>query len=272
MQNILLIGCGNMGKAMLKGWVAAGEYNISIVDPNVTIASLQADGVGANDDKISIYDSADQLQEGSYDIIIIAIKPQLFDAVLPDYNNKLAAGGMVISIAAGVNISSIDKYFTQAAIVRVMPNLPAMIGKGMNGMVANDAVACVQKETVQKLIEVTGGYIWLDTEDEIDRLTAVSGSGPGYIFHVIEVYIAAAQKLGFSYDESKELVLSTIIGTAEMALESNKTAGELREAVTSKNGTTEAGLKHIMADDAMKDIFEAATQAAYARAKELGES
>lgn len=255
----VMAGCGNMGGAMLESWLEKKVGDFTVVDP------------GRSDFPAAVTHHGDpsELGDARFDVVVLAVKPQIMDKVAPAYKDHLAEGGVVVSIAAGVSLDSINGWFPGAAAVRIMPNLPAQIGMGMNGLVANEAASQAHKDQIERLAKACGEALWVDDEDQLDRLTAVSGSGPGYVFHLIESYVAAAEKLGFSNEAASKLVHATMAGTVEMARRSDKGPDELRASVTSKNGTTEAGLNRLMADDEMFRRFEDTLKAAYDRAREL---
>lgn len=258
-MKILLIGCGKMGGAMLRRWTRSGEHSLTVADP------------GANDvpDGVEHVSKATDLAPGAFDVVIIAIKPQMIADVLPDYVPKLRDGGAFVSIAAGTSVASLAAVVGDVAIVRVMPNMGALVGMGVSGLYANDRCTPQQKRDIVALIDQTGTCIPLEREDQIDRLTAVSGSGPGYIFEILRSYVAATEALGFDPDTARKLVFDTVSGTVEAARQSDQSLEELRNSVTSRNGTTQAGLAELMRDDALDGMFDSTLQAAYARAIEL---
>ena len=258
-MNILLIGCGKMGGAMLRQWTRHGAHSFTVADP---AASDLPDGV-------THVSKATDLPSGAFDVVLIAIKPQMIANVLPDYAHALKDGGTFVSIAAGASVASLEKVVGDAAIVRVMPNMAALVGMGVSGLYANARCTTQQTRAITDLIDQTGTCIPVDSEDRIDRLTAVSGSGPGYIFEVLRSYVAAAEALGFDHDTARTLVFDTVSGTVEAARQSDLTLEELRNSVTSKNGTTQAGLTALTRDGALDDLFHSTLQAAYVRAGEL---
>ncbi len=258
-MNILLIGCGKMGGAMLRQWTSHGTHRFTVADPAATDLP----------DGVTHVSKATNLPSGAFDVVLIAIKPQIIADVLPDYAHALKPGGTYVSIAAGASVASLEKVVGDAAIVRVIPNMAALVGMGVSGLYANDRCTAQQTHEIAALIDQTGTCIPVDSEDRIDRLTAVSGSGPGYIFEVLRSYVAAAEALGFDHGTARTLVFDTVSGTVEAARQSDLTLEELRNSVTSKNGTTQAGLNALMRDGALDDLFHSTLQAAYVRAGEL---
>ena len=258
-MNILLIGCGKMGGAMLRQWIGGDGTQFTVADPSATDLPPAVTHVA----------KATDLPANSFDIVIIAIKPQLISTVLPDYAHALKTGGCYVSIAAGASLATIAQVVGDAAIVRVMPNMGALVGLGVSGLYANDRCTSRQTADVTTLIEQTGTCIQLGSEDEIDRLTAVSGSGPGYIFEIMRAYVAAAEALGFDHGTARSMVFDTITGTVEAARQSSETLEDLRKSVTSKNGTTQAGLEQLMRDGQLEGLLHDTLQAAHTRADAL---
>jgi pyrroline-5-carboxylate reductase len=185
---------------------------------------------------------ATQLSLAEFDMMLIAFKPQKIADVLPEYAFSLKLQGCFASIAAGCSIDQISGIVEEKAIVRIMLNLAAMVGLGVSGLYANAKCTEQQKTEVTKLIAETDKCILLSSEDEIDRLTAISGSGPSYIFEVMRSYVLAAKSIGFDDETARTLVLDTIAGTVETARRSAVTLEELRTSVTSENDMTQAGL------------------------------
>ena len=248
-----------MGGALLDHWMSGGE-NFTIVDPMLEHAP---DNVRLVKDRAAIADDR-------FDTIIVAIKPQMIDDILPDYAPVLAEGGYVISMAAGASIARLSKVMGDAPVIRIMPNLPAFVGKATNGLVAGPGVTDDQRKHAHAMMERTGTVVEVDDEDQLDRVTAVAGSGPGYVFELARAYVAAAEGIGFSHEQARALVLGTLEGTIAMAIaEDDKSLEDLRNSVTSKGGTTAAGLDALNGDGAVSRKFEETLEAAYKRAVEL---
>lgn len=250
-----------MGGAMLECWRTLDGFDFTIVKPTPT---------GLPDD-VTYRAGLDGLDAASFDGVILAVKPQMMADIAPAYAPYLKADGLVMSMAAGVSLATLEAYFPERAIVRIMPNLPAKIAQSMNGLVANTRTQDAQRALADRLAQSTGAALWVDSEDHLDRLTAVSGSGPGYVFYLIEAFLDAAQALGFSLEEARTLVFATLKGTVEMAASSDQSPADLRASVTSKNGTTQAGLTQLMADDHLKARFKDTLNAAYGRARDLSQ-
>lgn len=262
MLKMVLIGCGKMGGALLSNWQSANLLTQSyVVDP-------YADG-SQQDENVTFLKEASDIPQGYVpDVLVIAVKPQLFAEVITDYRDWIAQHHpLLISIMAGRTMASIEEKAGEAAIIRTMPNLPTMIGQGVTALLANARVSDAQKTSATQLFEAAGEALWVKKESDLDDITAISGSGPGFVFHFLECYINAAKKLGFSDEQSRLLVYQTVLGSTQMALQSTQDAAELREAVTSKNGTTQAGLEVLMQD--LSALMEATTQATKKRSLEL---
>ncbi|WP_262690530.1 pyrroline-5-carboxylate reductase [Kordiimonas aestuarii] len=258
-MNVLLIGCGKMGGAMLRRWLLNTEHTFTIVDP---MAENPPEGA-------KLLRAEADLGDRRFDMVMVAIKPQMVDDVLPAYRKRIAPGGCAVSIAAGCSMARISKLLGDAPTVRVMPNLPALVGLGATGLFASDSCSDTQRTQVTDLIDIVGKSFWVASEDELDRLTAVSGSGPGYVFQFMHSYIEAAKELGFDDGTARALVLQTITGAAKMATDADETVVDLRNSVTSKKGTTEAGLHALNHEGALDTLLKNTTRAAYNRALEL---
>ncbi|MEL7738791.1 pyrroline-5-carboxylate reductase [Citromicrobium bathyomarinum] len=258
-----MIGCGKMGGALLEYW-KRGSESFTIVDPFLEEAP----------EGVTLVKERSELGDKRFDVIIVAIKPQMIDDILPDYAPVLSDNGYVISMAAGAGIARISKVMATgdqpAPVIRIMPNLPAFVGKATNGLVAGPGVTDDQRKHAHAMMERTGTVVEVDDEDQLDRVTAVAGSGPGYVFELARAYVAAAEGIGFSHEQARALVLGTLEGTIAMAIDQDgQTLEELRNSVTSKGGTTAAGLDALNGDGAVSRKFEQTLEAAYKRAVEL---
>ena len=264
-QKLLLVGCGKMGSALLQGWLNAGleaeQFFVQEPNPDAALADL---GVHLNVD-------TGALQEAAPSVIILAIKPQLAVDVLPSIALLAAPETLVISLMAGVSINTMsDLLGGEAAFVRTMPNTPAAIGAGMTALYASSGTQDDQKAAAEALLAAVGQTVWLDTEKALDAVTAISGSGPAYLFHMVEALAAAGVNLGLPHDMAAQLAMQTIIGSASMLREDEADPRQLRVNVTSPGGTTEAALDVLMGDSGgLVDLMRRATQAAAARAGEL---
>ncbi|GHF11056.1 pyrroline-5-carboxylate reductase [Kordiimonas sediminis] len=258
-MDILMVGCGRMGGAMLERWTTQKNAIFTVVDPAATDLPGGVRGLK----------QAASLGSDTFDMIIIAVKPQMIEDVMPAYDGRLRDGGCMVSIAAGYSLDSLTKAVGDVPIIRVMPNLPALIGKGATGLYASEHCSDTHKDAVSDLMAHIGLSVWVPSEDHLDRLTAVSGSGPGYVFQFIESFTEGAKALGFSDTDAQTLVLQTVLGAAEMAASTRRPASDLRDSVTSKGGTTQAGLDQLRTEQALDKLMQQTTQAAYERAVEL---
>ena len=204
------------------------------------------------------------------DAVLLAVKPQQMRAVAKDLGAHLR-GQLVISIAAGIRTSDLARWLGgHDRIVRVMPNTPALIRSGVSGLFAAAAVKQADRDSAQSILGAVGGVVWVRSEPDIDAVTAISGSGPAYVFYFIEALEQAAVELGLDAGQAHELAVQTFVGAANLAAGSNEPAAVLRARVTSKAGTTEAALKTMEANDIKRKIVEAAYAAA-TRSRELGD-
>lgn len=261
---LLLVGCGNMGHAMLTGWMKmANAPEVVVVEP-AEVLRERAKQTGAR----AVASAADIPANFSPDVAIFAVKPQMLPSILPDYRSL--EGTCFVSVAAGTTMEALGQGLGDAAIVRCMPNTPAAIGRGVFGFTANARTTPEQRLLVRRLLEPTGTVFELADETMIDRITAVSGSGPAYLFHFIEAMTAAAKAVGLPADVAREAARQTVFGAAALAEASPEGAEELRKAVTSPGGTTAAALSVLMGEERLARLVTEAVQAAFDRAQELG--
>lgn len=258
-MKVLLVGCGKMGGALLSQWIHAGTSSFTVVDPFLE----------KQPDKSRLCRNIAELGDEKFDLLVVAIKPQFVDEILPEYQNALNADGMIVSIAAGCSAKRLQSVLTGYPVIRIMPNLPSAIGEGVAGLYASEGASEAQKTAVETLMQSAGTAVWVDAEDALDRVTAVAGSGPGYVFELARAYIEAATDLGFSDKQARDLVIGTMSGAIQMIQETGEDPETLRNSVTSKNGTTEAGLKALNGDGKLSELLKATTKAAYNRAVEL---
>lgn len=257
---LVLVGAGKMGSAMLEGWLKNGLDPARTVVFDPSAAGLPA-GVTLNPSPASVTDA---------EVIVIAVKPQVMEDVLPGIAVMKASRPLVLSVAAGKTIASFARHFgDDAAIIRTMPNTPAAVGRGITAMAANARVSPAQKELAGKLLAAIGEVVSVEREELIDAVTAVSGSGPAYVFYLTECMAAAGVKLGLSQELATQLARATVAGAGELMRQSGTAASTLRENVTSPKGTTYAALQVLMAADGMMPLFEKALKAAADRSREL---
>ncbi|MCW8914869.1 MAG: pyrroline-5-carboxylate reductase [Magnetovibrio sp.] len=268
MTRLLLIGCGKMGEAMLEGWLDQGipADNITIVEPNVDLAKTLAGKYG-----VWAISGADELAAGyATDVVVLAVKPQIMDKVLPPYQKLVDQAPVFLSIAAGRTIKSFEDILgTDTAVVRAMPNTPASVGRGITVGCPNANVSPEQKKLCDQLLTSVGQVEWVEDEGDIDAVTAVSGSGPAYIFLLAETMGYAGRMAGLNPELSDKLARATVAGAGELLHQSHESAATLRENVTSPNGTTAAALDVLMGPDGMKELMIKAIDAATKRSREL---
>ena len=270
-MKISFIGGGNMASALiagLAGKLTAGA-NIHVVDPNPEALERLRAHYGVS--------TAGQIDAGlaGSAVIVLATKPQqmreVAAALLPMLAGEGGQGPLIVSIAAGIRGVDLARWLGgYAAIVRCMPNTPALIGLGITGLVAMDGVSAAQKTLADDILKAVGATVWLAGEELIDPVTAVSGSGPAYVFFFIEAMQQAAIEMGLSAEQGTQLALATFVGAAQLAAHSPDPVSVLRERVTSKGGTTYAAITS-MEQAGVKEAIVAAMKAAAARGRELGE-
>jgi len=264
-MNICFIGGGNMATALIGGLLGQGfsAGNISVVEINVeNRARLQRDFA-----VLAVETLTDGLAASQ--IIVLAVKPQQLREVALQLAPMLK-GQLLISIAAGIRASDLARLTDSQTIVRAMPNTPALIQSGMTGMYAMPQVAAAQRDQAQSILSAVGDTLWLQDEAMVDAVTAISGSGPAYVFYFIEALEKAAQELGFVADDARRLSIATFLGASKLAAASHEDISVLRARVTSKNGTTERALLSMDANQ-VKQHIGAAAQAAAARSREMGD-
>ncbi len=263
---IVLLGAGNMGGAVLRGWLA-NDLNVSpiyVADPGLSEDMkklLDKSGIGYGPSVPS---------DAKASVLVLAIKPQMMDKVLPSVLPCVDENTLIVSIAAGTTIAVIKSHIASGLVVRAMPNTPAMIGRGITGVMAEDGLSDEGRSLVTELLSVCGPVEWFEDEKTIDAVTAVSGSGPAYVFLLAEVMAQAGVKAGLDADLAMRLARETVSGAGELMRRSDDEASTLRQNVTSPGGTTAAALAVLMAeDDGMQQIFDRAIMAAKNRSEEL---
>ncbi|AUX86321.1 pyrroline-5-carboxylate reductase [Acinetobacter sp. ACNIH2] len=262
--NITFIGGGNMAQALIGGLIARGmpTTRITVADPFENVRQLlQEKDVHVTDDNIAAIEKAD--------IVVLAVKPQVLANVLKQLRGLLD-GKLVISIVAGAEIATMATLSGTDRIVRVMPNTPALVQTGAHGLYATDVVDAKDRELASQVLAATGLTIWVNSEAQIDAVTAVSGSGPAYFFYMMESMIRAGKNLGLDEKVATALTLQTALGAAQMAITSANSPAELRKNVTSPNGTTQAALEVFDRAQISQNI-QSALAAAKKRSQELAQ-
>jgi pyrroline-5-carboxylate reductase len=265
-QTLILVGCGKMGGALLAGWLARGTTpeSVAVVEPMGTAEIARRFGVVA-------VPTADALPPGvAPEVVVFAVKPQGMEKVVPDYRRFATPATVFLSIAAGRPIRFFEGALgAGAAIVRSMPNTPAAVGRGITVGCPNAAVTAAQRARCQALLEAVGEVAWVDDEALLDAVAAVSGSGPAYVFLLIECLAQAGVAAGLDPALAARLARATVTGSGELARLSDEPAAKLRENVTSPGGTTAAALAVLMADDGLQALMTRAIAAATRRSREL---
>jgi pyrroline-5-carboxylate reductase len=264
-ETLVLVGCGKMGAALLRGWLAAGAARrFAVVEP----AGLPAELGKAGD--VECCPDPGALPRGLEPAaVVFAVKPQIADAVIPAYRRLVGPNTLFLSIIAGKTIAGLARHLGEAAIVRTMPNTPAAIGRGITVACANPRVTPVQRGLCDRLLAAIGESAWVENEGLLDPVTAVSGSGPAYVFLLIEALAAAGAAQGLPPELAMQLAKSTVAGAGELARIAAETPAQLRDSVTSPGGTTRAALDVLMAADGLEALFARAVAAATARSREL---
>ena len=267
-KKISFIGGGNMAQALISGLVGCGikPSQITVADPSSEArAQLNAKGLNTVDPtadaKAAVIDA---------DIVVLAVKPQVMKAVVSDFADVLDKQ-LVISVAAGLSTALLSNMLGgYSNIVRAMPNTPAMIQMGATGLYGTDDISAEQKQLATAVMEASGLVMWVDNEEHMHAVTAVSGSAPAYMFYIIESMVDGAVALGLDKEQASALAMQTMLGAAKMAMESEDAPSELRRKVTSPNGTTQAAVESMQSNDISRQIGEA-MKACYDRSEELSE-
>jgi pyrroline-5-carboxylate reductase len=263
MGKLLLVGCGKMGGAMLDGWLSRGlaATDVLIAEP---VEALRPKKPG-----LRAVGSTAEIAE-TPEIVVLAVKPQTMDGVLPDLRRFAEAGSVFLSIAAGKTLKYFGSHLGAGAkVVRSMPNTPAAVRQGITVACAAKGVSAAEKKRCQELLEAVGQALWVEDEALLDPVTALSGSGPAYVFLLVEAMAAAGAKLGLTPDIAMQLARATVAGSGELLKQSSEPASQLRVNVTSPGGTTAEALKVLMAADGIQPVFDKALAAASRRSKEL---
>ena len=261
-DGLVLLGCGKMGTALLTGWLAAGvpAASVWVLEPNPT-DWLKSTGVHLN---VTL--------PAAPAVALVAVKPQMMGSALPALQALGNGTTLFISIAAGTSIAAFAAALgDRTPIVRTMPNTPAMVGRGITGICGNSHAGPAGLGLARTLMQAVGQVVDLDGEHQIDAVTAVSGSGPAYVFHLIEAMAAAGEAEGLSPEVAMQLARATVCGAGELAHRASETAAQLRINVTSPGGTTAAALAHLMdPDHGLSPLLRRAVHAAAERGRELG--
>ncbi|KAB2325545.1 pyrroline-5-carboxylate reductase [Betaproteobacteria bacterium SCN1] len=265
MHKVSFIGGGNMAAAIIGGLVASGA------DPaGIEVVEINADARAALAARFGVVTHADLSQARLHGLVVLAIKPQSLPEVAAALSTRMA-GQLVLSIAAGVRVADLSRWLGgHDRIVRAMPNTPALVRAGISGLYAAPGLTAEARSDAEAVLRAVGGVVWVEAETQLDAVTAISGSGPAYVFYCIEALEAAAVAQGLAPQIARQLALQTFFGAGKLALESGEEPALLRQRVTSRGGTTERGLAALDAGD-VKAAFAAAAAAASRRSAELGD-
>jgi pyrroline-5-carboxylate reductase len=262
-RGLVLLGCGKMGSAMLEGWLAEGlpAASVWVIDPHPSDWVRGIAGLHLNEDL-----------PGSPAIALIAVKPQMMETALPRLAPMGGGGTLFLSVAAGTPIRFYEDVLGEGTpVIRAMPNTPAAIGRGITALIGNAVSTEAQMELAEGLLAAVGQTVRLDDEAQIDAVTGVSGSGPAYVFHLIEALAAAGEAEGLAPELAMKLATATVAGAGALAEVTGEDPAQLRRNVTSPNGTTQAGLEVLMHEtQGLKELVRRTVAAAAARSRELG--
>ena len=273
LPRVAILGVGSMGGAILAGLRGPGEHTSGPI--TVTMNSVASAATFADSDDVVAYAAEETADANRWavrgaQLVILAVKPWLVHDVLREVADDLEPNAILVSVAAGVTTASMEALVpASVSVVRAMPNTPANIGRGVTGVAGGASASAHAVDTVRRLFQTVGAVIVLG-EERIDALTAVSGSGPAYLFLFVEEFTAAAERLGFSKEEARVLVQGTVMGATELLSRSTEEPAELRRQVTSPNGTTERAVEVLQSGE-WGALFDRAFAAAIARAQELAQ-
>ena len=267
MKKILLVGCGHMGSALLSAWVNILLFKISIIDPLKYLKLKKK-----YSKKITVYKSIEEVRNiNEFHIIIFAVKPQIAKSIINYYSSIVRKNMFFLSIMAGKKINFFEKNLNKSTqIIRAMPNMPAFVNEGMTCLFANKHVSNKNRYIAENLFKNVGKVLWLKKES--DKVTAISGSGPGYFFLFIEHLLSESSKLGLNSEKIKLLVYQTALGSIELLIKSNKTAKQLRKSIAIRGGTTEAAINIFEKNKKLKKLINVALKEAYKKSKMLGDN
>ncbi len=264
MGPVVLVGAGKMGLALAQGWIAAGlaRDQLVMIDPKPGEATLAF----AREHEIRLLDTPIGILTH---VMVLAVKPQVMKQVLREISPAVGPHTLVLSIAAGIPIATLENSLSSSRIVRAMPNTPAQVGKGITGVVG-PGISDEDRGVAEALLRAAGHVIWFDAEAKLDLVTAISGSGPAYVFHLVEALAAVGMRYGLEAGPAMQLARQTVIGAAALMDADAAPASTLRENVTSPQGTTAAALSVLMAPDGLEQLMDRAVLAAKKRSEELG--
>ncbi len=263
-----LVGCGAMGGALLKGWIKHDAIcRVNIIEPEQATVEAYLENHKVH------WVSPEQKHELDFEgnnVLFFAVKPQIMPQIIDEYRDLVTDHTLVMTIAAGLSMDFYQQRLgDNVQVVRVMPNTPAFVASAVSGMLANNNLTVRNKDLADYIMQLVGITMWRDSDKDIDKLTAVSGCGPAYMFYLVEALSASAQRLGFSEEEACLLAKETFVGSAKYFASVDVTAKQLRQQVTSPGGMTEAGLKVLQHDKRFFNAVDDAVHAAFQHSKEL---
>jgi pyrroline-5-carboxylate reductase len=263
-DNITFIGGGNMASAIIQGLLARGvaREKIDVVEPLADARARLKSSFG-----VQVHEEPGTWMNRA-GVVVWAVKPQMFQQAAQQ-SRAFAGAALHLSVAAGIPSSSIVNWLRTARVVRAMPNTPALIGKGITALFAGPVITPQQRETIEQIISTTGELLWVEREDLLDAVTAISGSGPAYVYYFMEAMTSSAEAMGLTPAQAHQLTVSTFIGASELARASTEPPETLRQRVTSKGGTTHAAISSMEASG-IGPAFQRALQAARDRAQAMG--
>jgi pyrroline-5-carboxylate reductase len=265
-KTIVLVGAGRMGTALLKGWIARKLGPVVVVEPNPSPELRRL----TKSKRISLLGKIEDVDASAVGVCVVAIKPQILRSEAARLRAFADQGALILSIAAGTSTQSFAKACgAKARIIRSMPNLPGSIGKGISALYATPKATPKDRAEAEALLAALGDVVWVKKETMIDTVTAVSGSGPAYVFLMVEALAAAAEREGLPRPLALKLARATIVGAGALLDSTDKPAAELRRDVTSPGGTTEAALSVLMEQEALSVLIARAVEAARKRAHDL---
>ncbi|SEP79676.1 pyrroline-5-carboxylate reductase [Faunimonas pinastri] len=267
-EPLCLLGAGKMGSALLNGWLGWGfdPGAVTVVDPGLDAARRTE----FTDRGITVVSSMEEAGTREFRAVLLAVKPQMMGNVLPSTGVIAGPETLVVSVAAGIRLDMLGAAFPRSAVVRAMPNTPAQVGMGMTVAIGNERVTSDFHALAGALLEAVGKVAWIEDESLMDAVTAVSGSGPAYVFLLAECLAEAGRKAGLPADLAETLANQTVAGAGVLLDGGAIPAATLRQNVTSPNGTTAAALSVLMADDGLQPLMDRAVEAARLRSIELG--
>ncbi|MEO0496730.1 MAG: pyrroline-5-carboxylate reductase [Pseudomonadota bacterium] len=266
-KSVTLLGGGNMGRAMLEGWLSGGlpGAQVGVIDPHPSGELSEL----ATAHGFRIVSTAPDLT-APIQCLVIAVKPQFAQAALATLDGLLTQDTIAISLAAGKTLAFLEACCAPAKVVRTIPNTPALVGRGATGAIAGDGLSPEQRDLADRLLSAVGLTVWVDKETDIDAITALSGSGPAYLFHMVEAMAQAGEALGLNTDMAQLLARATVEGAGELLHRSDRAASALRANVTSPGGTTAAALDVLMDQtDGLPPLMTKALKAAKQRSEDL---